>query len=156
MMRERGWMMVVGVALAACGSDGAAPPTGDPLPAELVATWYADTTCLPQCGFTFSAVSNPAATLNVVAAPYRFEFELEISQNGQARLTSRPGTTDRGTIRRVGTLLIMQSTAGTDTLEYVLAGQTLQLRYRREVVQFDLTGDGVADPATVAATFRRR
>jgi hypothetical protein len=145
---------VLGV--TACGSDTAAPPQGDPLPAELLATWGADTTCLPHCGFTLSAVANPAQSVNVVAPPYRIEVEIAITAAGGFRLTYRPGTTSHGTVRRSGNLLIVDGGGATDTLEYSIVEPYVHLHFRRTFQTLDFSGDGAPDPATAVAVLRRR
>jgi hypothetical protein len=144
------------IALVACGGDAAGP--ADAVPAELAATWVAEPACLPHCGFTLASVANPADSINVTAFA-GLSTEIAMTRDGTFRLRTRPGpdTASVARVRAVARMLIVTDAAGTvDTLDYALAGQYLQLRFRRPFAVFDFTGDGRNDPAHARGTFRRR
>jgi hypothetical protein len=157
--RARHWVppLAAAVLLAvACGGDGTGP--ADVLPAELVGVWVAEPACLPQCGFTFESLANPADTLNVTAF-VGIATEVTLGRTGTFQMRTRPGP-DTASVAQVraapGILVVTDAGGAVDTLDYSLSGDWLAVRFRRPFSVFDFTGDGVADPARARGVFRRR
>jgi hypothetical protein len=144
------------LAAGACG-DGTGPGN-DAIPAELAAVWVAEPACLPLCGFALSSVANPADSVNVTACT-GITTEITMTRQGSFRLRTRPGpdTAAVGSVQAFPSLLVVTDAAGVvDTLDYQLAGDYLQLKFRRTFAVFDFDGDGVNDPAHARGSFRRR
>jgi hypothetical protein len=156
--RWRGAVFVAAAAWLPTGCGDGSGPGQDVLPPTLTGTWVADMGCRPHCGFTLSSVANPADTLNATQL-LGLSTEIGMQRNGRFLLTFRPGTDTplEGTARVEGALLIVTGAAGTaDTMEYVVSGTTLDLRFRRIYTLFDFNGDGVPDPARARGIFVRR
>lgn len=152
-MRKTAAVVAV-LAMAACGSDSSGPPAGG-VPSELAGTWVADVGCVPQCGFTFRSVANPADSLNITSS-LAISTEVHLAQGGSFHMISAAGGSVQGTARAQGNMLIVQGGGQADTLDYVLSGGRLQLDFRGTYSTFDLTGDGVVDPARLRGTFVKR
>lgn len=146
-----GLMLVV--ALAACG-DGTGP--SDVIPEELAGTWLAAPACLPECGFTFAPVANPADSINVVVFG-GITMEAILTRAGRFTLTARPGDIPpvTGSARVEGSTLVLREGGMTDTLDYTLVENRLTLRFRGEFA-FDFNGDQVDEPATIRGVFVRQ
>lgn len=136
--------------LAACG-DGTGPSAV--IPEELAGTWLAGPACLPDCGFTFAPVANPADSINVVTFA-GISMEAILTRAGRFTLTARPGDIPpvTGDARVEGSLLILRDGTNTDTLDYTLAGNRLTLSFRGEFA-FDFNDDQVDEAATIRGVF---
>ena len=145
--------LILGFTLAGC-SDGTGPAAV--IPAELAGTWLAAPACLPDCGFTFAPVANPADSINVVVFG-GLTMEAVLTRAGRFTLTARPGAIPpvTGSARVEGSTLILRDGMNTDTLDYVLAGNRLTLRFRGEFA-FDFDDDGVDEPTSIRGVFARQ
>lgn len=153
-MRHFFSLPALALGLAACG-DSAGP--SDAIPEVLSGFWEAEPACLPECGFTLVRIDNEADSVNFVRALDQ-SFVLNMTTSGRFNLLSVDGGTSiRGRVEAVGAMLILQDDAGArDTADYTLEGEYLGLRFRDVTEQFDFDEDGVGDPSTIRARFRRQ
>lgn len=152
-MRHLFSALVLGLTLVGCG-DSSGP--SDVIPEELAGSWLAAPACLPECGFTFAPVANPADSINVVTFG-GISMEAVLTRAGRFTLTARPGNIPpvTGRARVEGSMLILREGAMTDTLDYVLTGNRLALRFRGEFA-FDFNDDQIDEPATIRGIFVRQ
>lgn len=153
-MRHFFSLSVLALTVGACG-DSAGP--SDMIPETLSGFWEAAPSCLPECGFTLVRIDNPADSVNFVSGLQQ-TFVLNMTTSGRFNLLSAGGgTTIRGRVEAVGQMLILRDEEGTqDTADWTLEGEYLGLRFRSVTEQFDFDGDGVGDPSTIRARFRRQ
>jgi hypothetical protein len=146
--------LALALPLAACG-DSAGP--SDMIPEALSGFWEAAPSCLPECGFTLVRIDNVADSVNFVRALQQ-RFVLNMTTSGRFNLLSVDGGTSvRGRVEAVGQMLILRDEAGTqDTADYLLEGEYLALEFRDVTEQFDFDDDGIGDPSTIRARFRRQ
>jgi hypothetical protein len=149
------FMLLTATTLSACG-DSSGPD--DVLPAALAGTWIAEPGCLPNCGFTFESLLNPADTINAT----RFmgvTTEITMTRAGRFTLVFRPGGEggSSGSARTEGGMLIVTDAGGVvDTIDYSVTASVLRIRFRRPFPSFDFTGDGERDLAWVRAVLLKR
>ncbi|HEX6309252.1 MAG TPA: hypothetical protein VFZ69_13745 [Longimicrobiales bacterium] len=143
------------VLVAACGDGGSGPSSV--VPAEVAGSWEASPACTPDCHFTLVRIDDPAQNVDFVSGLGAI-FLLDITRSGQFELEAvTANETIAGTVRAEGSMLILRDGAGAqDTADWAVSGQYLQLNFRGESDDFDFDQDGVADPATIRARFRRR
>lgn len=149
-------LILAALTVAACGGDGTGPGA-DVISAELAARWVAEPACVPECGFAFSSVADPADSINVTAFT-GLTTEINMTRSGTFRIQVRPGpdTASTGSVRMAPGILVVTDAAGVvDTLDYTLSGSYLSLRFRRTFAVFDFDGDGENDPAHARGTFQR-
>lgn len=153
-MRHFFSLLLLAVTVTSCG-DGEGPT--DMIPAELEGSWEAAPSCVPDCGFTLARIDNPADSVNFVSALQQ-TFVLSLTLSGRFSLASTSGgTTIRGRAHTEGSMLIVRDDAGAqDTADYTLQNDVLGLRFRNVTEQFDFDDDGVGDPSTIRAYFRRQ
>lgn len=153
MQRHALWGLLLFAAVAAaCGSD----PTG-PVPDELVGRWEADPFCWQPtgtgCWFRIHDVANPADSLDLTDR-FSANLRLDLERSGGFRFRLSAAGVDAfdesGDLTVEGGLLILHSTAGTDTLDYTLDGSYLRIGFR-ERLAFDFDGDGTSDDAVAVA-----
>lgn len=142
------------VAVAACG-DSSGP--SEMIPDALTGFWEAAPSCVPECGFTLVRIAAPSDSVNFVSALQQ-TFVLSMTESGRFNLLSvGGGVTIRGRAEAVGQMLILRDEQGTrDTADFTLEGEYLGLEFRDVTEQFDFDSDGVGDPATIRARFRRQ
>jgi hypothetical protein len=148
-------MLMAAILLSACG-DAAGPE--DVLPAALAGTWIAEPACLPNCGFTFESLLNPADTINATSFA-GITTEVAMTRAGRFTLVFRPGGEggSTGTARVEGGLLIVTDAGGVvDTIDYSVTAAVLQMRFRRPFPSFDFNGDGERDLAWVRAVLLKQ
>lgn len=153
-MRHFFSLSVLSLAVAACG-DSSGP--SDMIPETLAGFWEAAPSCVPQCGLTLVRIDQPSDSVNFVSALQQ-TFVLSMTTSGRFNLLSvGGGITIRGRVEAVGQMLILRDEEGTrDTADFTLEGEYLGLRFRDVTEQFDFDDDGVGDPATIQARFRRQ
>ncbi|HEX6133953.1 MAG TPA: hypothetical protein VFZ24_08315 [Longimicrobiales bacterium] len=144
------------VLLSACGDGGTGE--SDAIPDVLAGSWEASLACSPECHFTLVRLDDPSQSLDFVSGIPGSIFLLELTRQGGFELEAvAANETIRGTVRAEGSLLILRDNAGVqDTADWSIAGEYLRLDFRGETDEFDFDQDGLPDPATIRARFRRR
>lgn len=148
-MRKSLFILVCCTIAAGCGSNTS---PASMLPADLVASWYANSTCSPACSYTLTSVSNPMAHSDLVATA-GLTVDLVLRPDGSAVL-SILGQTETGTARVSGSTLILAGSS-TDTIDYQVTATSLDLRFRQPVI-YDLNLDGRPDTTVAHAVLKKR
>lgn len=144
-------MMIGAVLLAACG-DGGTEPVDSAIPVELTGEWYTGATCFPQCGLTIENVADASDTTNF-ALLSTTTLRLTAAGGYRMEISGASDTTITGTARAEGSMLVVADATGADTVDYVLEGDYLSLRWRRV---FEVTDLGGTYDARLRGRFRRR
>jgi hypothetical protein len=151
---RKSWLgAVIPLCLLMIGCDGdSAGVEVAVLPAELVGTWVANSTCSPSCSYTLTSTENPAAHADLVAVA-GVTVNLHMQSNGAASL-NLAGQTVSGTARVVNGALILTSGLSADTVDYSVAGGMLTLDFRTPIL-YDLNGDGTVYSSNARAVLKK-
>lgn len=153
-------VLIAAGVLAACGDSSGPSGTDDVIPAELAGSWIAEPACVPSgCGFLLSPVTSPTDTLNATAT-FGITTRMTLNRNGVFSLAIQPGNIPPSTgSARLGTqagiLIVTAPSGAVDTLDYTIAGNTLDFRIRRAYPFPYITHEGEPVPAIVRGIFHR-
>jgi hypothetical protein len=139
---------VLSVFFLGCG-DSSGPQT---MPAGLIGSWEARTSCIPECGITIFSVANPADSVDTTRL---VATEVTI-QAARFTLQSGGGATISGAARVEGTRIMVRGPSGAEEgIDYSLSpdGRLLTLFFDGV---FDFNSDGSTEPARARGIFRRR
>jgi hypothetical protein len=138
---------------AACGGDGGSGPDSG-VPEALIGQWVANEGCLPEgCAFTVYAVASPADSINIVSASV--SLSMLVQSTGRVILTIPGFASGEGTARVSGSRMYIDGEQKTDTVDFSVNGDVLNLNFVSHFNHFDVDGDEVADLARVRAVFVR-
>lgn len=152
--RSSRFILIAALAVALFGCGGDTTGVSATLPSALVGTWVANSSCSPGCGYILTSVSNPNASVDLVATK-GLSLTLGLQSNGAATL-SLFGSTETGTARVEGSTLYLSSGGSTDTIDYTATGTTLDLQFRTQVQAVDFNGDQQPDLARQHAVLRKK